>query len=142
MEDATLVRIVYCLGDGLEQGGGAPGGYLPSPDQFGKIAAIHVIHREVGLPFMLADLVYGHDVRVLEAGSGLGFYPESSDKVVTGQLAEEQHFYRDEAIERDLPSPIDNPHAASGNFLEQLVIAEVVQNERGSPPLGYFGGRW
>src|SRR5690349_6892377 len=49
---------------------------------------------------------------------------QAPDKLVTGELAEEQHLHRDNAVEADLPSSINDPHAAARDFLDQLVVAK------------------
>ncbi len=57
----------------------------------------------------------------------LGFAEELSDLVVAGELAGTDHLQRDGAIEADLACAIDDAHAALGDFLEELVVAEAAR---------------
>ena len=45
---------------------------------------------------------------------------------VGGELAGQDHLQGDDAVEADLPGPVDDAHAAAGDLLQQLVVAEVV----------------
>lgn len=74
---------------------------------------------------VLADLVDGDDVRVVEVGGGLGLGAEALDLGVAGEAAGENHLEGDGAVEADLPCPPHHAHAAARDFLEQLVVAEV-----------------
>ena len=44
---------------------------------------------------------------------------------VGGELAGEDHLEGDDAVEADLPGLVDDAHAAAGDLLQQLVVAEV-----------------
>ena len=72
----------------------------------------------------LAKVVHRHDVGVIDAGDGLGFTLEALDElgVVAQRLIEDLH--RNNAIEADLPTFVDQTHAALADFLHQFVIAE------------------
>src|SRR5712691_3723809 len=78
------------------------------------------------LLLVLADLVDGHDVRVIQAGGRLGFPLEPSYFVGAGEAARVDHFKRDSPLEADLPGAIDLAHSARTDYLAQFVIAKMV----------------
>src|SRR5262245_61427233 len=78
------------------------------------------------LPLVLADLVNGDDVGVVETGRRLGLGAEALHLGWRGQLAGEDHLEGDFPFEADLPGPIHDAHAASRDLLQQLVVAEVL----------------
>src|SRR5947209_5137089 len=85
---------------------------------------------------VLADLVDGDDVRVLEVGGGFGLAQESLDLVRAGQGAGADQFDGHVTIQTRLPGLPDDPHAAPGDLFEELVVAEIPE---AVPDLG--GGR-
>src|SRR5688500_20342063 len=59
-----------------------------------------------------------------EFGGGGGFGLEAADAVFIGELANEDEFDGDDAVEADLAGTVDHAHAAAGDFLQELVITE------------------
>src|SRR5262249_25285285 len=90
-----------------------------------QAAALHVGHREVRRPLVLADLVDRHDVRVVQLRRRLGLAAEALPLRLAGQLAVEDHLHRDGAVEADLAGLPDHAHAAAGDLLQKLVVAQV-----------------
>src|SRR5260370_30808534 len=95
-------------------------------DELVQALPFYVIHREVLLAVMLAYLVNGHDIRMLQAGRCFRLRPKPLHEIVTRKLAKEQHLNRDDAVQTHLARPIDNAHATDGDFLQQLVVAEII----------------
>ncbi len=84
------------------------------------------------LAIVRADLVDGHDVRVVEVGGGLGLGAEALHFRLGSETAGKDHLEGDDAVEADLPRLEDDAHAAAGDLFQQLVIAEVAHRpERG-----------
>ncbi len=77
---------------------------------------------------MLADFVNGHDVRMVQACRCVCFKTETTFEFLPCQRSELEQFHRDDAIQRNLTGFVDHPHAATGDFLQQLVIAEGMEN--------------
>ena len=127
MQNAVLVGIVDGLGDGLQPARRPAEIRNPKSEirnLLGQARTRHVVHREKELTRVFANLVDGDDVRMLQAGGGFRLGPKPG-----GQLrpAEGQHqLQSDDPVQTDLPGAIDDPHAAPGNFLEQLVVAKGV----------------
>ena len=125
MQDALLMRVVNGLGDQFHVARRFVRRERPISNQLRQIPSLDVIHREEVLVFVNADLVNGHDVRVLKNGRCRRFAAKALHEFFRGELAGENHFQRDIASETHLPCFIDNAHAAPGNFFDQLIIAEV-----------------
>jgi hypothetical protein len=89
-----------------------------------EAAALDQLHGEEVLPFVLADLVDGHDVEMVQAGRILRLAAKALDLGEGGQLARQDHLERHGPLEASLPGFVDDPHAAAGDFLHQFVIAE------------------
>ncbi len=77
------------------------------------------------LAFVFADFVDGHDVRMVEVGGGLGFGMKTLHIGRRSQLARQDHLQGHDAVQADLPSFVHHAHAATGDFLQQFVIAEI-----------------
>ena len=73
---------------------------------------------------MLADFVYGHDPRMIQAGHNRRFIAESLQIVRGSQLAGPQHFECYDAIEALLASLVNYTHPTAANLLQYLVIAD------------------
>src|SRR3712207_9031694 len=75
----TLFRSM----DGAGHGGQQPGGGARPAEEAGQVlgqaAALDELHRVVGPALVLAHLVDGHDVRVVQAGGG----PDLEDRKST-----------------------------------------------------------
>ncbi len=93
--------------------------------------------REVELAIVLADLVDGDDVRVVEPGDGLGLVAEPADLVVGGQRGGPDHLQGDGAVQADLSGLVDDAHAAAAELGLDLVVAEIAH-----PCAGRQARRW
>ena len=124
VQDAVLMGVVHRLGNGLEVSRRAFGGQRSLADDLRQRAAFDIVHREVVLALVDTDLVDGDDVRMLQVGDGLGFGLEALHDFGLGELAGEHQLYRNDAVETLLTGLIDDTHAAAGDFLQQLVVAE------------------
>ena len=74
---------------------------------------------------MLADLVDGHDVRMVELRGRFSASMRNRCNVSRrGKLPGQDHLEGDDALEPDLPGLEDNAHAAAGDLLDQLILSE------------------
>ena len=92
-------------------------------------------------PSLLADVVNGADVGMVESGGGLGFALEAAESLrVSGDLVG-QELQGDEAAELNVLGLVDDTHAAAAEFLDDAVVRDGLadQGERipafGSPHL-------
>jgi hypothetical protein len=80
-------------------------------------------HRDVVAALGFADLVDGHDVRVLQLGRGLSLAVEALDEARFAQQLRMEHLQRQLAFQREVAGPIDGAEAAGADDLEDLVFA-------------------
>ena len=80
------------------------------------------------LPLVFADFVNGHDVGMIEIGRRLGLALKALHVVGRGELTGEDHLQGHDAVEAHLPGLVDDAHAAAGDLLQQLVVAEVTDS--------------
>ena len=79
---------------------------------------------------MLADLINGDDVGMVEVGHRLGLGPKTGDVARGCQGTLENHLEGDDPVQRDLPGLVDDAHPSPRDLLDQLVIAEVADADR------------
>ena len=76
------------------------------------------------LSLVLADLMDGHDVHMLQIGGCFGFRMKPLDVLCGGQLSGQDHLDGHDPVEARLSGFVDHPHSAAGNLFEQFVVAE------------------
>ena len=82
------------------------------------------------LAFLLADVVDGADVGMVQGGGGLGFAPEAVQGLrVLGDIVG-QEFERDEATERGVFGLVDHTHAAAAQLLDDAVVRDGLADHR------------
>jgi len=86
-----------------------------------QAARLEELHRKEKLPVVLADLVNGHDVRMVETRHHLGFVAEAPH-IVSGPGA--QQLERDEPMQALLLRPVHRAHPTTAEFGQQLVVGE------------------
>src|SRR6266516_6239302 len=72
-----------------------------------------------------AHVVNGDDVRVLEVSRSRDLALEPLNDLLACEPLGQNHLYRDDALEIEMPRAIDQAHPAAGNLLEKFVVAEV-----------------
>ena len=132
MQDAAVVGVLDGVRQRLEQLRRAACRQRLSGQLGREIGSLHEIHGEILQPGMLADLVDGHDVRMLQLGGGHGLRAESLDHLGPREFSGRHQLDGHQAPQAELARPMDHPHAATRDFPLKLVVAEVPQD----------GGRW
>src|SRR5437867_12476221 len=61
----------------------------------------------------------------LEVSRGRDLAPEPLNDLLACEALGQNHLYRDNALEIEMPRAIDHAHPAAGNLFEQFVVAEV-----------------
>ena len=125
MKHAVLVRIMDCAGDIHHETGRGASVFAKPRKLIAEATPFDQLHAEIMLPLMLADFVDRHDVRMVEVGGRLGLGMEPLDGALGSQLTGQNHLQGHQAMEAHLPRLIDHAHAAAGDLLQQLVIAEI-----------------
>ena len=86
------------------------------------------------LAVVLAHLVDRHDARVVQKGDGLGLVLEPPELVVAGQQPGLDHLEGHGAVEADLPSLVDDAHAAAAQFAADFIVAEIADMSAAGRP--------
>ena len=124
MHDALGVRRIERVGDlnaKVEEGVGFQG---PARHAVLEGLAVEQFHDDEALALMLANLVNGADVGMVERGRGAGFAAETLDRLrVLGNLVG-QKLQGDKAAQGDVLGLIDDPHAAAAQLLEDAVVRD------------------
>ena len=128
-------------GDFGEQLGGLARRQRAVGEPLGQRRALDVLHGEIRLAVVLADLVDGDDVGMHEPGGGLGFGPETRPVRFAGQVAAEDHLERDGPIEAELPGSPDDAHAAAAEFGDDLEVAKRRRRAHGLVATGIWRSR-
>src|SRR5580700_11073223 len=85
---------------------------------------------------LLADLVNGDDVGMLQPGGRGGFGAEADDVAGSCQRTGTDKFDRDDAVEAALAGFEDDSHATVPYFLKQLVITQLSYRQRRGRAVG------
>ncbi len=96
-----------------------------------ETSSFNKLHGEEGLSVVIAHVEDLDDVRVLEAGDRFGFPQEASSRLWTGMDTGEQHLDSDGAVEPHVPCPVDDPHTAAAQHLEEFVPRDLGEIDRG-----------
>ena len=130
VDDAGLVRGVDRTSNALAQAGCFGERQQRVADLAGEASPFHVLQGEEGLPVVLADFVDLNDVRMLDAGDGLGLATEADDGVRLGACSGKNHLQGDQAFEASLLGLVDHAHAALAQFAEDHVAADGGEPQR------------
>ena len=130
VDDAVLVDEVHRPGQSADQFGRLHRRDRRRADLVGEASPLDVLEREKRLPLMLADLVDGDDVRMLEPADGKRLGSEAMEFALVGMFAGEDHFDRDPAVEAGLPGAIDDPHPAMGHAALDAIAGDFGKLER------------
>jgi hypothetical protein len=90
-----------------------------------ECAASDQLHGEERSPVMFTHLVDRYDVGMIEPAGGLCLALKTVPLRFAGELAGQNHLQRHDAAQRRLTGPVDHPHSAAGDFLQQLVAAAM-----------------
>ena len=100
-------------------------GLRPRFKRLAQLFAFEQFGDDIGRAFVLADIVDGEDVRVIERRGGAGFLLEAAQTVgITGELGG-QHLDRDLATESRVFCQIDLAHSAGAELRDNLIMIEA-----------------
>src|SRR5260370_33937124 len=92
--------------------------------------AFELFHRDIGESGLFADIVDGHDVRMIETAGGLRLAKEACSRLDEFGIAEftGERYGLDchQAVDGRVATQIDNPHRAASDFAFELVAAEAL----------------
>ncbi len=93
------------------------------------LLAANQLHRDVGAPVDLADLVNDRDVRMLERGGGLRLLDEAPTPIGVVRQIVGQDLERDIAIQPRVGGAVDNAHAAAADLFSDTVVPEEASGD-------------
>ncbi|HKI35726.1 MAG TPA: hypothetical protein VKA46_27975 [Gemmataceae bacterium] len=108
----------------LDQGGRFSRRHRGAGELLVQGPAVAEFQGEIGQSIEIADFVDLHDVGVLQAGDGLGLGAEAPQVVGGGVDTRQDHLQRHQAVEPNLTCQVDDAHAASAQFAEDLVARQ------------------
>ena len=128
---ALDVAVDDALVMGLAQAGGHLAGDLQgllrlqrsAPELVLERLAVHELHGDIGPVLVLADLVDGADVRVVQGRGGLGLDEETLFEVGRVHEVRRQELQGHRPLELEVLGLVDDPHAAVAELLDDLVLA-------------------
>ncbi len=94
-----------------------------------QVGALDVLHHHIMATFVLAKIVDGDDVGMVQRSRGLSLTAEAPGqcRIDLDMVADELD--RDIAIHLELTAHIDSGHTALTNFLHNAVAAQILANE-------------
>ena len=122
MNDFFSVRCIERVGDLDGQGEQGLGVQRLARDAMLQSHTVQEFHGDEGLAVLLADVVDGADVWVIQSGCGLGFALESSQGLgIAGNFLGKK-FESDETMKPGVFSFVDHAHATTAQLLENAVV--------------------
>jgi len=96
----------------------------PAHDLF-QCVAVDELHRDVVTAVLLARVVDGHDVRMIELRGALGLAKEVLERLRILLQCVGQHLVRDEPVENGVLRLVDDAHSAAPEFPDDLVATRL-----------------
>src|SRR5690606_16061639 len=91
-------------------------------------AAVGICHDEINNIFLGTVIVQRQDVRMLQAGNGLGFQLKTLDKVFIQAWVRWQYFYSNLTVYRFLITEVNGRHTAVTMRIDNLTVAQRVSD--------------
>ena len=101
-------------------------------DSMFERAPFEKFHRDKLAAVLLADVVYGADVRMIQGGGCLGFSAESFERLRIARYIVWQELQCDETVEAYVFGFVDNAHAPTAEFFGDAVMRDGFSDQRGS----------
>ena len=122
---ASPSRIWSTMRQLLVEGEGSPRG-----DGLLEVRALQQLHGHVDLAVLLAVVVDGDDVRVVQAGRGLGLALEALAQRVVGAELGGDRLDRHEAVQDRVVGLVDLAHRALTDLFKDLVLPDLLEHGR------------
>ena len=102
-----------------------------SADQMLERFAIQKLHGDECLSVLLADVVNGANIRMIQRGCGLRFALETGKSLRVASNFLRQEFERDEAMKPGVFRFVNDAHPAAAQFFDDAVVGNRASNEWG-----------
>src|SRR5438128_1194216 len=105
--------------------------------------AFQKLHGDESLPLLLADVVDGADVRVIEGGRGLRLASETGQRLKVSGNFFRQEFEGDETVQARVFGLVDHTHPTAAEFLQDAVVRDgLAEHRRNAMAYGFGSQRW
>jgi hypothetical protein len=94
------------------------------------------LHGNEGHPVGFVDLIDYGNIGMLESGRRLGLLNEPALPLRVGNQLGRQDLEGDLAVQIDVEGTVDDPHAATADLIEDLVMGEGLADHPGTPLRG------
>ena len=91
-----------------------------------QVLPFQVLHDHVGSALVLAHVVDGDDVRVVQVGRGPGLEQEALDRLVGQAVHLADHLDRHPAAQGGVPGQVHLTHAPPGDVADHLELLDAV----------------
>ena len=130
MDDAAGVRGVERVGDLDAERKDRFQLECPSADHVLEGRAVEEFHDEESAAGVLADVVDGADVGVVQGRCGLGFAAETLERLAVLRKVLGQKLQGDEAAKAGVFGLVDHAHATAAEFFENPVVRDGLIEQR------------
>ena len=97
----------------------------PLLDELPEVGSLEQLHRHVDRSLLLAEVIDGDDVRVIEVGGGLGLLLEALTGFVVAADAFRDGLDGDEAPEHRVVGLVDLAHGPLADLAQDFVLADL-----------------
>ena len=94
-----------------------------------SVRALQILHRDEGAAVLLADVMNGADVGMIQRGRGASLPLESAQRLPVASQIVRQELERDEATEPGVLRFVDHAHAAAAELLDDAVVGEGLADQ-------------
>ena len=98
-------------------------------DHFFQRAAFQILHGDEGAAVLLADVVNGADVGMVQSGGGPRFALEPAQRLPVARQVVRQELEGHEATESSVLRFVDHAHAAAAELLDDAVVGEGLADQ-------------
>jgi hypothetical protein len=86
--------------------------------------AVQILHSNEGLPTLLADVIDGADVRMVQSGSSLRFALEAAERLRVFGHVIRQELERDKTVQPRVFTLVDDTHPAAAQLFDDAVVRD------------------
>ena len=91
--------------------------------------ALQILHGDEGAAVLLADVMNGADVGMIQRGGGASLALEPAQRLPVASQIVRQELERDEATEPGVLRFVDHAHAAAAELLDDAVVGEGLADQ-------------
>src|ERR1022692_1689175 len=136
MNDALGVGRVECVGDFDGYGKQHFGFHRPPPDSMLQSQTIEELHGNEGMTLVLANVMNGADIRMIQGGSSLRFTLETGQRLRIFGYFIGQEFQGNEAAQASIFGFVNHAHSAAPELLDDAIVRDGLADQWGTvrPP--------